>query len=146
MLAPVNSYQSILTLLALSCYSPLLLIQPFSTRRSIAYAIISSILKSETVIETPEDVSGVLELCQVLIKDQLDMATTGQEPSYAPGQFSKEGRRLPYYSQREELAEEQGWIARMVHLFRSESLDVQFEVSSYILRSVILFFQYSIFF
>ena len=30
--------------------------------------------------------------------------------------------------EREELAEEQGWIARMVHLFRAESLDVQFEV------------------
>jgi len=30
--------------------------------------------------------------------------------------------------EREEMAEEQGWVARMVHLFRAESLDVQFEV------------------
>lgn len=30
--------------------------------------------------------------------------------------------------EKEELAEEQGWIARMVHLFRAQSLDVQFEV------------------
>ena len=29
----------------------------------------------------------------------------------------------------EDLAEEQGWVARMVHLFRAEALDVQFEVS-----------------
>lgn len=29
-----------------------------------------------------------------------------------------------------ELAEEQGWVARMVHLFRNEDLGVQFEVSS----------------
>jgi vacuolar protein sorting-associated protein 35 len=28
-----------------------------------------------------------------------------------------------------DLAEEQGWVARMVHLFRAEALDVQFEVS-----------------
>lgn len=28
----------------------------------------------------------------------------------------------------EDLAEEQGWVARMVHLFRAEALDVQFEL------------------
>lgn len=28
----------------------------------------------------------------------------------------------------EEMAEEQGWIARLVHLFRSEDDDVQFKV------------------
>jgi vacuolar protein sorting-associated protein 35 len=27
------------------------------------------------------------------------------------------------------MAEEQGWVARMVHLFKSEDLAVQFEVS-----------------
>ncbi len=31
--------------------------------------------------------------------------------------------------EREEMAEEQGWVARMVHLFRADSLSVQFEVS-----------------
>lgn len=28
-----------------------------------------------------------------------------------------------------EMAEEQGWVARMVHLFKSDDLRVQFEVS-----------------
>lgn len=28
-----------------------------------------------------------------------------------------------------ELAEEQGWVARIVHLFRNEDLGVQYEVS-----------------
>lgn len=28
----------------------------------------------------------------------------------------------------EEMAEEQGWIARLVHLFRSDDLEVQFKV------------------
>jgi hypothetical protein len=37
-------------------------------------------------------------------------------------------RQGPYIVEREEMAEEQGWVARMVHLFRAESLDVQFEV------------------
>ncbi|KAF8508499.1 vacuolar protein sorting-associated protein 35 [Gautieria morchelliformis] len=128
LLAPINSYQSVLTLLALPRYPTLFSLQPFSTRRSLAHAIISSVLKNETVIETPEDVDGVLELCHVLVRDQKDvgvgMANTG------PQMHSKEGKRVtghgPHQVDLEELSEEQGWVARMVHLFRSESLDVQF--------------------
>ena len=80
-------------------------------------------LKNETIIETPEDVNGVLELCHVLIKDQTDGAQNGVAA------HAKDARRQgPYHLERDELAEEQGWVARMVHLFRAESLDVQFEV------------------
>jgi vacuolar protein sorting-associated protein 35 len=121
LLAPINSYQSVLTLLALQQYSPLLSLQPFSTRRSLAHAVISSVLKNETIIETPEDVNGILELCHVLIKDQSDGAPNSQSSA-------RERRGGSHVHEKEELAEEQGWIARMVHLFRAESLDVQFEV------------------
>ena len=74
LIAPINSYQSVLTLLALPRYGNLLVLQPFTTRRSLAHAIIASVLKNETVIETPEDVRGILELCQVLIRDQIGRA------------------------------------------------------------------------
>ena len=72
---------------------------------------------------------GVLELCHVLIKDQTDSgappAPNGQQQVVS----TRDGRRQgPYFIEREEMAEEQGWVARMVHLFRAESLDVQFEV------------------
>ena len=81
-------------------------------------------LKNETIIETPEDVAGVLELCHVLVKDQSDGSGMIQTPSH------KDTRRQgPHLLEREEMAEEQGWVARMIHLFRAESLDVQFEVS-----------------
>ncbi|PCH33169.1 vacuolar protein sorting-associated protein 35 [Wolfiporia cocos MD-104 SS10] len=120
LVAPINSYQSVLTLLALQQYSPLLNQQPFATRRSLAHALISSVLKNETIIETPEDVNGILELCHVLIRDQTDANGLGP-------QSSKDPRRGPFVIH-EEMAEEQGWIARMVHLFRAESLDVQFEL------------------
>lgn len=128
LVAPINSYQSVLTLLAIPNYAPLLTKQLFSTRRSIAHSIISSVLKNETVVETPEDVDGVLELCHVLIKDQSDAAggviVNGSQPNL------KDVRRQgPYSMEREEMAEEQGWVARMVHLFRADSLSVQFEVS-----------------
>lgn len=125
LLAPINSYQSVLTLLALQRYIPLLTVQPFSTRRSLAHAIISSVLKNETIIEAPEDANGILELCHVLIKDQQDTAP-GQATLSSTG--GRERRGGSHLHEKEELAEEQGWIARMVHLFRAESLDVQFEV------------------
>ena len=82
----------------------------------------------------------MLELCHVLIKDQTDNASTSRMASTGGagvnGQTSggmnnvnasirKQG---PHFVEREETAEEQGWVARMVHLFRAESLDVQFEV------------------
>ncbi|KZT68818.1 vacuolar protein sorting-associated protein 35 [Daedalea quercina L-15889] len=122
--APINSYQSVLTLLALQQYTPLLAVQTFQTRRSLAHGLISSVLKNETIIETPEDVNGILELCHVLIRDQTDGAGMLLGSQAIP----KEQRRGVYHPDREEMAEEQGWVARMVHLFRAESLDVQFEL------------------
>ncbi|KAJ7191067.1 vacuolar protein sorting-associated protein 35 [Mycena pura] len=124
LVAPINSYQSVLTLLAIPNYAPLLTKQLFSTRRSIAHSIVSSVLKNETIVETPEDVDGVLELCHVLIKDQSDAASG----SGINGNMKDTRRHGPYSIEREEMAEEQGWVARMVHLFRAESLDVQFEL------------------
>ena len=121
--APINSYQSVLTLLALPCYVPLLTQQPFNSRRSLAHSIVSSVLKNETVIETPEDVDGVLELCQVLIHEQVE-PMTGVNGVYG-GQRPRAGVQS---LDLEQLAEEQGWVARMVHLFRAEDLEVQFEV------------------
>ncbi|KAF8480786.1 vacuolar protein sorting-associated protein 35 [Russula ochroleuca] len=120
LLAPINSYQSVLTLLALPNYVPLLSAQPFVTRRMLAHAIVSSVLKNETVVEDPEDVHGILELCQVLIREQSDAAPLPPGSGGRRGAFGG--------SEREDVAEEQGWIARMVHLFRSESLGTQFEI------------------
>ena len=122
--APINSYQSVLTLLALQQYSALLAQQPYSTRRTLAHSLVSSVLKNETIIETPEDVNGILEFCHVLIRDQAD--ATG--PAHSQQLSGKDPRRGPYHHEREELAEEQGWVARMIHLFRSDNLNVQFEV------------------
>ena len=121
--APINSYQSVLTLLALPRYVPLLYQQPYNSRRSLAHSIVSSVLKNETVIDTPEDVDGVLDLCQVLIQEQAESL---------PGVNGMYGTQRPRAGVQsldlEQLAEEQGWVARMVHLFRSEDLETQFEV------------------
>ncbi len=125
LLAPINSYQSALTLLAIPNYSPLLVQQAFSTRRSIATSIVSSILKNETYLETPEDVSGILDICHVLVRDQTDVGV-------GMGSTGPTGRGIRLDT--EDVVEEQGWVARMVHLLRSDDLEVQNEVCVFLVR------------
>jgi vacuolar protein sorting-associated protein 35 len=124
LLAPINSYPTVLSLLSLPYYEDLLRIQPFSTRRSIAHAVVSSVLKNETIISTPEHVGAVLELCHVLVRDQRD-AGVGM-PSRPSASRTMSSRTQVNMIDSEEVAEEQGWIARMVHLFYAEDLDTQF--------------------
>lgn len=76
------------------------------------------------MIETPEDVTGIFDLCHVLIKDQKDSVAGGAPPP-------QKGRGGMYQQiDLEDLAEEQGWVARMVHLFRADHLDTQKEVGA----------------
>jgi vacuolar protein sorting-associated protein 35 len=159
LISPINSYLTVLTLLALPNYNALLSAQPYSTRKNIANAVVMSVLKNETVMSTPEDVNGVLELCKTLIKDQKDMVPSShlmgagyhggsqqQDPRYMNQgqhggmfggggmgrmqQMQQQGRGAPaqQYYDFEEMAEEQGWIARAIHLFRSDDLETQFSL------------------
>lgn len=84
-------------------------------------------------------------MCHVLVRDQRD-AGAGMGMGAGPGSVGGSGMSgmggmgtgglgggRPGMSA-EDLAEEQGWVARMVHLFRAEALDVQFEVRVLVLR------------
>ncbi|ODO11728.1 hypothetical protein I350_00512 [Cryptococcus amylolentus CBS 6273] len=117
LLAPISSYLSILTLLAIPAYTPLLSAQPYPTRLAISQAVVSSILKNNTLVETSEDVSGVLGLCAVSVKDQKDNTIGGGAPQ-------RRGQQVDW----RETAEEQGWVARMIHLFKADNLATQFEL------------------
>ncbi|MCO5565984.1 hypothetical protein L7F22_019659 [Adiantum nelumboides] len=156
LVSPINSYLTVLTLLALPNYTALLAVQPYGTRKNIANAVVMSVLKNETIMSTPEDVDGVLELCNTLIKDQKDVVSQhhqqfvggpgssypAQDPRFMqggqlpPGAYGQGGHRPPHLMNRhqqqmydyEEMAEEQGWIARAVHLFRSDDLETQFSL------------------
>ncbi|KAI7854663.1 vacuolar protein sorting-associated protein 35 [Circinella umbellata] len=121
LLAPITNYTSVLTLLALNNYQSLISVRPFNTRRAIAHAIISSILKNQTVISGPEDVHDILELCDVLLRDQKD-APVGAVP--ASPVYGIRGKTMNL--EQEEFAEEQGWMAKLVHLFQSDNDDTQF--------------------
>ena len=108
--APIQSYDSALILNDLDHYATLLRLQPYGTRRSVAHAIIASLLSHETVIETVEDVQGILgDLCSVMIRNQTD-----------------ENVRAGFSGADDSLAEEQGLIARVIHLLKGPSPDEQF--------------------
>ena len=115
LLAPISSYSNLLTILALPNYLKLLHAQTYATRRSVAAAVCHSILNSDTIVSTPEDVEGVLSLVRVLIKE-------GIQTSSMPGSNQRS-------SESEETIEEQGWLARLVHLFTNkDSPEIDFDI------------------
>lgn len=161
LLSPINSYLTVLTLLALPSYLSLLSVQPYTTRKSIAQAVVMSVLRNETVMSTPEDVSGVLDFCSPIIRDHKDAIMGGLphggmymgagghggqagyggnyghyggggDARMAQGMYGAGacgvGRHHMMQYDMEEMAEEQGWIARMIHLFRADELETQFSL------------------
>ncbi|KAF9364160.1 Vacuolar protein sorting-associated protein 35 [Mortierella sp. NVP85] len=123
--APIQHYSSILTLLDLPNFNTLLSLQPYQIRRAIAHAVVGSILKNETVISTPDDVNGILELCAVMIRDQKD---GGHNSS--PFRSTRNSRNESGNVDLEEFAEEQGQLARIIHLFKSDDADTQAAILS----------------
>lgn len=120
LLAPVKAYFSLFTALALPNFVPLLNSQTYPTKRAVAGEVARNILRNETPITTPENLSGVLEIVKVLIKE-------GMQPpaGYAGGP----ARRIA--AETDETVEEQGWLARMVHLIRSKDANTQFKVRTW---------------
>ncbi|KAL7270618.1 retromer complex subunit Vps35 [Rhizina undulata] len=119
MLAPVKSYASLFTVLALPNYLPLHHAQSYPTRRSVAGVVVQNILKNQIKISTPEHAEGVLELLRVLIRE-------GAQPAqgYPGGANQRRGREV----ETDETVEEQGWLARLVHLLYNENNDTQFKL------------------
>ncbi|KAF1812826.1 vacuolar protein sorting-associated protein 35 [Eremomyces bilateralis CBS 781.70] len=114
-LAPVTSYASLFTALALPHFIPLLQAQPYPTRRSIAAEIAKTLLKTQTKITTVEHLESILAILQVLIKEG-----TQQGAAYAGGPLQRKGIET------DETIEEQGMLARLVHLIEGETNDTQF--------------------
>jgi len=121
LLAPVKAYFSLFTALAIPSFIPLLNAQPYPTRRAVAGEVARSILRNETRIDTPDHLQGVLEILKVLIKEGM------QQPSGYPG-----GPARRAVLETDETVEEQGWLARMVHLIRGDDTNTQFKVCVFV--------------
>ncbi|KAK3679466.1 retromer complex subunit Vps35 [Recurvomyces mirabilis] len=118
LLSPVKAYFSLFTALALPNFVPLFQQQTYPTRRSVAGEVARSLLRNEIKITTVENLEGVLQTLGVLVKEGQ------QSPSsnYPGGQV----RRTAIET--EETVEEQGWLARIVHLIAAPSNTTQFSL------------------
>ncbi|KAJ5167928.1 uncharacterized protein N7482_003522 [Penicillium canariense] len=115
--SPLRSYVSIFTALALPHYLPLLTSQSYPTRRAIAGEIVRSLLKNRTLITTTENLDRVLQVARVLIKEGLQ-----QSAGYPGAPSQRRG------GETDETIEEQGWLARLVHLIQAPDNDTQLKL------------------
>lgn len=116
LLAPIKAYFSLFTALALPNFIPLLQLQTYPTRRSVAGEVARSMLRNETKIATVEDLERVFEVIKVIVKEGV------QQPSYPGGGAQRRTQET------DETIEEQGWLARLVHLIDAANNDKQFKL------------------
>ncbi|CAK7274806.1 retromer complex subunit Vps35 [Sporothrix epigloea] len=111
--APIKHYVSIFTALALPTFVPLLQSQIYQTKRAVAGAVARSLLQNQTRISTPEQLTNLLDVFKVLI---VEASPTSSGP--------QRGRTY----ETDETLEEQGWLARIVHLLSAADNDTQFRL------------------
>ena len=117
LLAPVKAYFSLFTALALPSFVPLYHQQTYPTRRAVAGEVARSIMRNKTKITTAEHLEGVLQILSVLIKEGM------QGPAGYPGGPVRRGA-----TETDETVEEQGWLARIVHLIKGPDNMTQFKL------------------
>ncbi|KXJ91767.1 vacuolar protein sorting-associated protein 35 [Microdochium bolleyi] len=114
--APLKRYVSMFTALSLPTYVPLLQSQTYPTRRAVAGEVARSLLRNLTKITTVAQLENVLEVLKVLVKEG------SQAPAGYPGGPQRRAMET------EETMEEQGWLARIVHLLDAPDNDTQFKL------------------
>ncbi|KAH8674910.1 vacuolar protein sorting-associated protein 35 [Ilyonectria robusta] len=114
--APINRYVSLFTALSLPTYVPLFQTQSYPTRRAVAGGVARALLEHQTKVSTTEQLENVLEVLKVLIKEGT------QTPQGYPGVAQRRAVET------DETMEEQGWLARIVHLLQAEDNDTQFKL------------------
>lgn len=117
LLAPLQAYLSLFTALALPNFVPLLHSQPYPTRRAVAGEVARSLLRNQTKISSVDNLESVLEILKVLIKEGAQQPT-----GYPGGPLQRKGMET------DETIEEQGWLARIVHLIQGPDNDTQFKL------------------
>ncbi|KAK5169453.1 retromer complex subunit Vps35 [Saxophila tyrrhenica] len=117
LLGPVKAYFSLFTALALPNFVPLFQQQTYPTRRAVAGEVARSLLRNETRITTSEHLDSVLQILSVLVKE-------GMQP---PSGYQSGPVRRPA-AETEETVEEQGWLARIVHLVKGSDNVAQFKL------------------
>jgi vacuolar protein sorting-associated protein 35 len=83
----------------------------------VAGEVARSLMRNQTYITSVENLESSLEILKVLIREGIQQAT-----GYPGGPIQRRAQET------EETIEEQGWLARIVHLIRGKDNDTQFKV------------------
>ncbi|KAF4518817.1 hypothetical protein B566_EDAN008146 [Ephemera danica] len=107
---PIDNYNSILTVLELQNFAPLLEYFDYLGRKNLSAYLVSNALDNETTIPTQEQVDAVLAMIGSMIQDQPDQPPGEEDP--------------------EDFAEEQGLLGRFIHHLKSDNSDQQYCILS----------------
>ncbi|KAI9138076.1 vacuolar protein sorting-associated protein 35 [Paraphysoderma sedebokerense] len=153
---PLKTYTTILTLLKFpssarsaqaaqttitsSNYTSVLNQLPYSARHHVSIQILNHTLSHQTVISTPDSVSGIFDLISTITKDQKDGPTwkhftsTARRTAGGSNLFGgidsedmeSDADKAKRREHEVEMAEEQALIAKLVHLLVNEDPDTHF--------------------
>lgn len=124
------NYHRLLTVLELKHFLPLLKSQPGKTQKSVAGAVVDSVLRSKNHIETIEEAEGVFGLIRILIVSRDDSVGSGTGAKVSSGVSNLIGDD----SNEEELDEtklsaetlaNQSKLAKVVHLLYNRDAEIQ---------------------
>ncbi|CAD5125047.1 DgyrCDS13291 [Dimorphilus gyrociliatus] len=103
---PVDNYKNILKLLELKHFAPLIDVFDYLARKSLSLYILTNAIDNETKIGTAEQTDAILTMASTLITDQPDEPSINEDP--------------------DDFAEEQGVVARFIHLLEADEADIQY--------------------
>jgi len=112
---PLDTYKNILTVLQLDSYPKVMQVLGYYTRKSMAVSIVKNILKYRTIISEPEQAHLLFEFIMPLLKDD-----------DSEGAKKVEEDKID----KEDFANEQNLVGRLVHLFDNQNPDKLFQIFS----------------
>ena len=113
LLAPLMAYKTMLAVLSIPSYIPLLHAQAYVVRKAVALEVIDTLLTRHIYISTTKDANGVWDLVKVLIDDDV-----------VPVSRNRNGLGL----EDDTIVEGQAKLARMIHLLQNEDPSIQWEL------------------
>ncbi|EDW01033.1 GH21205 [Drosophila grimshawi] len=108
----IDFYNNALTIIQLLNFYPLLEKFDYTSRKSLALYLVMNILENETLVPTADQADSLLTIITPLIEDDTTSSTTATNNS----------------ADAEEFAEEQGVVARFIHLLKSDEPDMQYKM------------------
>ncbi|XP_017837677.1 vacuolar protein sorting-associated protein 35 isoform X1 [Drosophila busckii] len=108
----IDFYNNALTIIQLHNFCPLLEKFDYTSRKSLALYLVMNILENETTVPTADQADNILTIITPLIKDDDNSSTAAANNNVDP----------------EEFAEEQGVVARFIHLLKSDEPDMQYKM------------------